>query len=193
MAFDGAGGEWSDWAGLRNLFFALRPDPDTADLISRRTAWLAGRAGLTSVPRPKEMLHVSLSGLGRYDELPVGIVARAMKAASMVQVRAFMVSFNLLGSFGKNGRRPLVMFGDDGVIGVFLLHSALHAALADAGMARRRERPFEPHVTLLYDQHEIPEQSIAPVSWRVNEFLLLEGFHGQGRHQVLGRWALSHD
>jgi 2'-5' RNA ligase len=81
--------------------------------------------------------------------------------------------------------------GDDGIAGVYALHDELHRALAEAGLVRPRARDFEPHLTLLRDRIAAPEEFIEPVRWRVQEFVLLDSVHGEGRHELLGRWALG--
>jgi 2'-5' RNA ligase len=81
--------------------------------------------------------------------------------------------------------------GDDGIAGVYALHDEIHRALAEAGLVRPRAHDFEPHLTLLRDRIAAPEEFIEPVSWRVQEFVLLDSVHGEGRHELLGRWTLG--
>jgi 2'-5' RNA ligase len=37
----------------------------------------------------------------------------------------------------------------------------------------------------------IPEAAIEPVRWRAVDLALIDSHHGEGEHEVLGRWALS--
>jgi 2'-5' RNA ligase len=48
---------------------------------------------------------------------------------------------------------------------------------------------FRPHISLSYGQHSSAMSSIDPVSWRVEEFLLIESHAAQ--HKLRGRWRLD--
>jgi RNA 2',3'-cyclic 3'-phosphodiesterase len=120
------------------------------------------------------------------------LIARAIEACGTIPARPFVVSFNRLGSWGRgDGQRPFVLRGDEGVAGAYALHDAIHRVLAEAGLVHPRARHFEPHLTLLRDRMVAAEEVIEPVSWPVREFVLLDSIHGEGRHEVLGRWALG--
>ena len=104
----------------------------------------------------------------------------------------FLVAFDRVVSFGRgHGRRPLVLWGGDGLFGLFALHRAIHAALSDAGIVNPAEPPFEPHLTLLRDQCVVRETFIPPVCWTVREFVLIDSLQGQGEHVSLGCWPLA--
>jgi 2'-5' RNA ligase len=107
-----------------------------------------------------------------------------------VSARPFVVSLDQVQSWNGDPR-PLVLIGDDGVIGVINLHAAIHAALAQAGLAHGPERPITPHLTLLRDRLEPPGEAIDPVLWTARDFALVHSRAGEGRHHVLGRWALG--
>jgi 2'-5' RNA ligase len=85
-----------------------------------------------------------------------------------------------------------VLLGDEGVIGVQLLHTAIHKALVAGTMAPRREPEIWPHVSLLWDNGRAPREFVEPITWAAREFVLLDSPYGEGRHEVLGRWPL-HD
>ena len=57
--------------------------------------------------------------------------------------------------------------------------------MAPAGSA------FEPHVTLAYDARKIAAEAVAPIGWRVDEFVLVHSLLGRTRHVRLGGWALA--
>jgi 2'-5' RNA ligase len=84
-----------------------------------------------------------------------------------------------------------VLVGDDGVIGVINLYAAIHAALVQSGLAHGPERAITPHLTLLRDRMETPEETVDPVRWTVRDFALLRSQAGEGRHHILGRWKLG--
>ena len=123
---------------------------------------------------------------------PTGIVGKAREVGAAVKVRPFDISFNRIGTW-RSGEPPwpLVLWGDEGVIGVQTLYGALHRAMVGPGMAPRREPPLEPHLTLLRDQAVMPEAFIDPIAWTVREFVLLQSVYGEGRLDVLARFPLS--
>ena len=176
---------------LHNLFFALRPDQQAAEHVCVLTERLRLRHGLSGRPLARERLHISLNSLGRWPDLPWGLIGEASEVASTVAMRPFVVALDHVVSFQNNaGRRPLVLIGEDGVIGVAALHSAIHQALADAIIVRRPEPVVTPHLTLLRDRRTAPKEFITPVRWWVREFVLIHSPYGESRHDVLGRWPL---
>ena len=174
-----------------SLFFAIVPSPDAAASIGRQAALLRNEYGLTGSPLSSSRLHVSLNHAGVFAGLPKDILAAAMAAAASVRVRPFEIAFERAVSFrGKPGSRPLVLLGDDGTAGVIALQQALGAALQKAGVGRANPN-FLPHMTLLYDDHDVPDQAIEPIAWTVREFVLVHSLLGQTRHIPLARWPLS--
>ena len=101
---------------------------------------------------------------------------------------AFEVAFDRAASFGGDLTYPVVLLGGEGVIGIELLRQALTSKLENLGFVFKKQ--YEPHMTLLWDPRRIPEQSIAPVRWRVREFSLIHGLHGLKKHVHLARWTL---
>jgi 2'-5' RNA ligase len=141
-------------------------------------------------PTPAARLHLSLNFIGTFRGPPTrAVMEKAASLADKVLAAPFRVTLNQVESW-KGDPHPLVLLGDEGVIGVELLHGALHKALAAGTMAPRRQPEFWPHVSLLWDKAEAPRQLVQPVSWVAREFVLLDSLHGEGRHEVLGRWPL---
>jgi RNA 2',3'-cyclic 3'-phosphodiesterase len=66
------------------------------------------------------------------------------------------------------------------------LEQGLAAFLAEAGF--RGHWSFSPHITLLYTDWKIPDQHIDPISWAVNEFVLIHSAHGETTHNLLQRF-----
>ncbi|HVI32983.1 2'-5' RNA ligase family protein [Phenylobacterium sp.] len=174
----------------RVVYFALQPDPPVATAAVRLAARLAAENGLGAAPVPAGRLHVSLNGLG--EDPDERSVARACDAVSALRVPPFRIAFNRAGSFAGAGKRPLVLWGDEGVIGVERLHAAIHLALAGWGLAPGRVRAFEPHMTLLWTDREVaPAWLETPLAWTARAVVLLESLQGVGRQSVLGRWPLA--
>jgi 2'-5' RNA ligase len=45
-------------------------------------------------------------------------------------------------------------------------------------------------MTLLYADKFVDKQPVEPVRWTARDFVLIQSFVGQGRHQVMARWPL---
>jgi 2'-5' RNA ligase len=166
-------------------YFALTPPPPAALRLARLQSRLRHR-GLRGRPQPADTLHVSLKGFAEDD------LDRAGEAAARVRRPPFVVAFNRLAVFGRGAdERPLVLRGDEGVLGVDLLRSAVHRELAAVGLARPREGAFEAHLTLLRGRFADHEEPLAPLSWPVREFVLIRSFVGEARHEVVRRFALD--
>jgi len=87
--------------------------------------------------------------------------------------------------------RPLVLRGGgDGVAAVTAFQKTLGKAMESAGLGKRVEKRFTPHVTLLYDDRALREQATARVGWTVREFALVHSLLGKTQHNLLGRWPL---
>jgi len=178
-----------DPAVRHKVFFAIRPDADAAQEAHQLARTRRGQGGWLM---PQERLHVSLNPVASAAEIPMSCVARALEAAATVAARPFVLAFNRLGTWGgRPGERAVVLWGEEGVAGAFGLHRTLHEALVGAGVSRPPRALFEPHLTLLHKERDRPPEFIAPVRWWVREFLLIDSIHGEGRHEVLGRWRLG--
>jgi RNA 2',3'-cyclic 3'-phosphodiesterase len=174
------------------LYFALHPPPEAAAAALRVLANVQPAEGFTARPMPAERLHVSLNWVGGFHRPPTGIVGKARDVAAGVAARPFEASLNRIGTWRAGDPPwPLVLWGDEGLIGVDALHRAIHRAMVAPGMAPRRDPPFEPHLTLLRDRAVMPEAFIDPIRWTVNEFVLVLTVQGEARQEVLGRFPLS--
>ena len=98
--------------------------------------------------------------------------------------------FNRVESFsGRDGHYPLVLRGDDGVVGLEILYRSLGTAMLLVGLKARLD--FTPHLTLLYSDYCIKEHFVQPVSWTVREFSLILSLRGKTKYIPLGRWKLG--
>ena len=110
-------------------------------------------------------------------------------AAASLPMIPFTVVFDRVATFcGTSGRRAIVLTGGEGVEGLMRLQHDLNIAMIKAGLGARQAGRFTPHVTMIY-AHHVHELSIRPISWTVNEFVLVDSLVGQTRHVLLGRWA----
>jgi len=105
--------------------------------------------------------------------------------ATAVAMPSFRVCFDRAESF-KNG--ALVLRGADGTIGLDVLQQRLSDALDGEP---HRARSYTPHVTLLRDNHRVPEQRIEPIEWTVREVVLVHSLLGRTTHRHVARWPLT--
>jgi 2'-5' RNA ligase len=131
-----------------------------------------------------------LCNIGDYAGLTSEAAAAIDEAMATITMSPFLVAFDEAKSFNGGHKQPVVLVGDDGVAGLMLLQHELVAALDKAGIGQRKRRPYNPHVTLLYDDRRIPDQPVEAISWIVREVVLVCSLHGQGRHIPLARWRL---
>lgn len=172
------------------LFFALRPDAETAGRISKLAQQLHQGNGIKRAVISEDRFHVTLHHIGTYEDLPDSIVSAARQAAESVKAASFSVGFTKAFSFaGKPDRVPSVLGMKIENAELLALHKALTQALTLAGFWRWLKPTFTPHLTLFYDR-AIPEQAIAPIGWRAREFVLLYSQPGKG-HECLGSWPLT--
>jgi len=170
---------------VHRLFWAALPDCQTAAAIAEVALRERGRHGLTGRPLQTERLHVTLYHVGDEAVPPTDeLVENLATRASAVVMPPFRVAFNRAQSF-RNG--AFVLAGDDGVIGLDVLHQRLSDEL---DWQPRPARRFTPHLTLLYDRQRIAEQPIEAISWTVREMVLVESLVGQTVHRHLARVTL---
>jgi RNA 2',3'-cyclic 3'-phosphodiesterase len=178
--------------GKHVLYFALQPPPEAAAQALARLEALRAASRLTAKPWAPGRLHVSLNSIGDFKRPPGPVIDKALEAAQTAMARPFVVEFNRLGTWpAGDPPRPLVLWGDEGVIGVSALYATINKALVKAGMAPRREIEITPHMTLAYDNTAVAEIFVEPVNWAVSEFVLIHAVHGEGRFDVVGRFPLN--
>jgi 2'-5' RNA ligase len=173
-----------------SVFFALYPDPHTARRLGRLAWYLHHKHRLDGRPLADRRLHVSLYNIGDHARLTSAVAAAIYKEIATITMPPFLLAFNEAKSFNGGHKQPVVLVGDDGVAGLMLFQRELVTALGKTGIGRRKPRPYNPHVTLLYDHCRIPDQPVEAISWMVREFVLVCSLHGQGRHIPLARWSL---
>lgn len=174
------------------LLFLAQMDAVTASPVDALVENVRRRDGLVGPSIPIERRHVTIHHIGNFPEVWDEVVDPCRAAGDTVAMPPFVAAFDRLTSFrGAHGNSPLVLLGDDGVIGLRILHRLLGEALGRSFAGRwQPKRFFTPHVTLLYDSQRIHERPIEPVSWMVREFMLVNSLVGLGRHDVLARWTL---
>lgn len=176
-----------------NYFFAARPDAETAEKIAEFAARFRKERGLRGRLISAERLHISLCGI-RY--LPPSVFALIKEAAERTPMPPFDIMFNHVMSYERQaGGRPLVLCeyarGQDETWGVHQLHKAVRQAMMEAGLHNVLVRKsFNPHVTLLYGEHDIPQQEVDEFVWRVETLTLIRSLQGLSTYEVLEEWPL---
>ncbi len=173
-----------------HLFFAIVPDPDTAMCIERLVQRLRVEHGLKGKPLPTAHFHVTLHSIGVHDTFFERVASWAQATASTISMPVFDVAFDHAGCFHRTARdRPVVLLGSDGAGALREFRGVLGATLARAGL-NLKPSGFTPHLTLLYDKHEVVERTIEPVRWTAREFVLVDSRVGKTQHVQLARWPL---
>ena len=175
------------------LFFALRPDEETAERIARFVTAEHESRGLNARLRPSRIFHITLHYFGYFDGEPEAqLVASAERAAAEVLRPAFDLSFDSFTSWGRDdaAKHPFVLTGGQGLELVRELRDALVERLAAHGLPAPAQ-DYEPHLTLRYDKRRAPVWPVELPGWVASEFVLVKSPQGLTRHDVIGRWPLQ--
>jgi len=175
------------------LFFALRPDEETAERIARVVTAEHEARGLAARLRPARIFHITLHYFGYFPGEPdAHVVARAERGAAEVVRPAFDLGFDGFTSWGdeRASKHPFVLTGGQGLEAVRELRGALVERLVAHGLAAP-EHGYEPHLTLRYDKRPAPVWPVDLAGWIASEFVLVKSPQGLTRHDVIGRWPLQ--
>lgn len=80
--------------------------------------------------------------------------------------------------------------GSEPIRGLLTFQRRLAGALARSGLAIMPTYRFQPHLTLTYGHKGQDVRAIDGISWLVEDFVLIESFHGERRHEQLDQWML---
>ncbi len=176
-----------------SLFFGIIPDSGTATSVHQRSWDLRAEHGLHGKPVEATRLHVTLHFIGDFAGIPADVVRGASLAAAATasSVSPFVMTFDQAMTFSRSSRnRPFVLSCRQVSTGLLDLHRRLADALTQHRVHLQKSS-FKPHMTLLYDDKAVAEHAIAPVTWQVNEFVLVHSLVGQTKHIPLARWSLQ--
>ncbi len=159
------------------LYFMIKPPSEVAAVI----------AALPHADRRDPgLLHMTLLPLGDRPRHQPGFVDALIDAGDAVRHPPFRVVFDRLVGNGHT----LVLRGSEAIEGAVAFQPRLVETLRRHGLAIAAHR-FAPHVTIDYRSDRRETIGVDPVSWLVEEFLLVESIVGEGRHVTLGRWRLE--
>lgn len=176
------------------LFVGIFPSPGAVEPISKLQADSRDRFGLSGRFRSRNHLHMTLHHIDDYPEIPQRVIETAAEAcaAAFKGQPSLEITFDHVKSFsGRPGNLPFVLVNPNGNEPLMELHHRLITELAKRKLARRGDFKFVPHVTLLYDRQSVPEQPVPPVSWRVNEVVLVLSYLGETKYERLRCWPLG--
>ena len=181
------GGAFDGQPSLR-LFFGIWPDAQAADALTRLMQRLRDDRVLRGELVDKDRLHMTLHHLGDFvDQIPPSLLPAAREAAAAVKVSPFEVVLDRVG--GTRG--PFLLRPSNGAAALKSFRQALSVALIKAGLARRIDTTFNPHMTLSYDFSDVREQEVEPISWTARQFVLIKSRLGKHQHIQRGCWPLE--
>lgn len=145
--------------------------------------------GISAALLPATTLHISLVGVGFYQELSGPDLAAAMATGDSIGFMPFDIALTRLASFKRRvGAPPLVLRpGSDTPL--VDLSRLLRWGMLERGFEPRSDPSEAFHLTLCYDRVSAPETVLErPPTLRVEGFALVRSFYGQGRYEIIGEW-----
>ncbi|WP_332686899.1 2'-5' RNA ligase family protein [Bosea sp. (in: a-proteobacteria)] len=190
--FMGEPGGYPSTQPVNRYFFAIVPEAGPARAIDGITADLRQSNGLRGTIIDPSRYHISLCGVGGPGEAPHDVLSKLIAVGDQVRYRPFDVGFDHAISFSQGARkRSLVLAHSETMPALNWFQAGLRRAMAAVGLAPKRQQPFDPHLTLLYDEQRLLETGIPLLRWTVRDFVLIRSIHGESRHRHLARWALG--
>ncbi|MCI2245398.1 RNA 2',3'-cyclic phosphodiesterase [Xanthomonas sp. PPL568] len=181
-------------AARESLFFALLPDPQTAQAVHRLGQQMCHDRGLHGRALPPERLHVTLQYLGEYAGIPPRLLQQACAAGQALAAAPFALAFDQVVTFDSRARsRPLVLRGDAEPAPLLALRQALQQQLARHGVAARADGHYVPHMTLAYVDQALAPQRVPALPWQAASLSLIRSVQGQGRYLHEASWPLRAD
>jgi 2'-5' RNA ligase len=179
----------ADDLGKSNLFLAIVPEREVALQAVEAGRGIAQRYGLSKSPRPHELMHVSLNGIGKYPGFPDDIVFAVSAAMATVKAAPFEITFDRAMHFAA--AKAVVLANAIRSEEMMDLHVQLAKEMWAVGLNFTYNPRFMPHMTVLYDETPVPEHVLAePVRWIAREFVLIRSFIGKSEYEYLDRWPL---
>jgi 2'-5' RNA ligase len=179
-------------------FFAVLPPEEIRSDLTRLRLQTIERERIVGRPVPSERLHISIARLcdcapADLPKLMKSTACLADEIASRVTMPRFDVSFDRLQTFinvdkKTRERKSLLVLCDGSPSQVSRFYALFRASFARRGVPL--PKVFNPHLTLYYGNRPIAPRDVAPLRWTVQEFVLVQSFHGQSKHVILKRWPL---
>jgi 2'-5' RNA ligase len=167
---------------FHRLFLAVRPPATVIPEIGGLRDSFGQTRGLVADGH----LHLTTWLFEDSQDFPAEAAERARAVVAALELLRFRIVLERM--IGSGGRVVLVPYAP--LPGFVALQSTLDQALSGAGLRPHPGWRFRPHMTLLHGRQEI-DQSIAPISWDVDNLVLLDSVVGERRHDVIARWPLT--
>lgn len=170
------------------MFFMRESRSSRFYLMAKPPAALAGAMAALDRARDYDAarLHITLARLGEARGLPPAVLPWLKTMLGRIEVPSFRVVLDRI----AEGERIVALTGAETMRGAVRAQRALLRALSAKGVPTYGPDPFRPHATIRYRPDGLGTEAIDPISWRVEEFLLIESMTGESRHVEHGRWPL---
>lgn len=187
MQQPGSGIDAPPRTAAHKLFFALWPGDNVRMQVEEQAQVLYRHFQPRGRLLKPARYHLTLQFLGEQAALPRRLVEDAANAATRVRTPVFDLVLDQAGSFHNTWwlgctAQPAGLLELWHALGVELVHAHVNVRSTDG---------FTPHVTILRDASaRLPPTPIAPVHWRVREFVLVDS-QPPRPYTILHRWSLA--
>jgi len=164
------------------LYCAFRPSLDQARYVWDQIDWLEPDDDRVE----PERYHVTLVSLGNWPNSPTGRIERARRVCATLEGPSFRIVLDHLVLADRVLLKP-----SETIPALDRFQFRLRSVLADAGLVSCRNASFNPHLTVSYRAKPGVPAFVPPVSWLVQDFVLIESLFGQRTQTDRGRWLLG--
>ncbi|WP_260597269.1 2'-5' RNA ligase family protein [Sphingomonas endolithica] len=167
---------------FHRLFFAVRPSAEVVPQIARLRDHFGQARNIVADDR----LHLTTWLFPDEQDFPADAAASAQAAMQDVPLQRFEIVLDeMVASLSHVVLVPRQISTRYG-----LLQAQLDKSLRRRGLLPRLGWRFNPHLTLVYGEHEAIS-SFAPIAWTAEEIVLINSVVGERRHDVIARWSLN--
>jgi len=133
-----------------------------------------------------DYLHITLCKVDFLPSLPVWAVPLMQGIGASLAFPPFRVAVDRM----TGGPKSVMLRPSERIEALFDLQARLATAIARTDRLRGHAYRFSPHITLFYRKGEPFEWEIEPISWLVDDLLLVHSRVGRTEHILLDRWPL---
>lgn len=172
---------------LNRLFFALWPAQGVRAQVAATADFVCANLSVEGRRLNPERYHITLRFIG--NNVGAQVEAAALKVAAEVDAPPFSLRLDQAGSF-RNDDIPIWLGPSAVPAELIYLEETLGRVFG--ARQRRQKSHFAPHLTILREASTpLPAQPVAPIDWRVEEFVLIRSvFRPQAEYKILQRYPL---
>jgi RNA 2',3'-cyclic 3'-phosphodiesterase len=175
--------------GLDPVFFAVMIGADRRPELQAIVTEQQRRYGVSASLLPAETLHISLVGVGFYQQLTGDDLAVAVETGDSIGFTPFDIAFTRLMSFARRSGPPPLVLSPGSDTPLVDLSRLLRWGMLERGFEPRSAPTEAFHLTLLYDAVGVPETPLErPPTLRIDGFALVRSVYGQGPYEIIGEW-----